>query len=96
LTVRSKGDWSIRIAPADAKGKALIKGLDLSSQLGMECKVINGKASFKHLPTGKYIVQCLKITKSGGSGDSSWQAYEIAGTFSVEVIAGKNLEYQLN
>lgn len=96
LAVNSKGSWQIRIAPANSQGKPLIKGLDLNQFLRIESKVVQGKAVFRSLPAGKYIVQLLKVTKSGGSGDSHCEAYDIAGHYTVEVQPGKNLVYKIN
>lgn len=96
LTVKSKGNWRVRLAPANPQGKPLINGLDLGSELQIEGKSVNGRVVFKHLASGKYIVYLLKITSSGGGANSHWEAYEDAGTFSVEVAKGKTLEYKLN
>ncbi len=96
LAAAAKGQWSVRLAPANAQGKPLIKGLDLNQELRMEGKVVQGKAGFRYLPAGKYIVQLLKITQSGGDAKSHWEAYDVAGTFSVDVVPGKTLTYKLN
>ena len=96
LIVKSKGQWSVSIAPANAQGKALIKGLDLNQQLSNDSKVVNGKAIYRFLPEGKYIVELLKISQSGGTGGSHWEAYDVAGTFTVDVAPGKTLSYKLN
>ena len=89
------GKWSVRIAPANAQGKAFIKGLDMCQELSIEGKVVNKQASFKVLPAGKYLVQVLKILQSGGTGTSHWESFDIAATYSLEVRSGKTLTYQI-
>jgi len=96
LMLKSKGNWKVRLAPANAQGKPLINGLNLGSELQIEGKAASGRVVLKHLAPGKYIVYLLKITSSGVGEDSHWEAYEDAGTFSVEVAEGKTLEYKLN
>lgn len=96
LLVGAKGLWTVRLAPATREGKPMVAGLDLGQELQIEARAANGRVSFPRLAAGKYIVSLLKIAKSGGDADSHWEAYETAGTFSLEVAAGKTLEYRLN